>query len=202
MNMHSFREGLQDRIGKDCAVRPFVCNGNPYDCKAFIVGINAASVVPFWCFWNDKSGFNQDDWYDKYNAEREEKGHRSVSNTRRRIECIVEAAKPASIFETNLFCVATPRACDLRNGDKQTRGFEYMLEEISPKLILLHGKTVKEYFDSKYGCSNLMCNFVTKLIYKKPVAVAAVRHLSRMSYDDASKLGEKIRSVICSTGIN
>jgi hypothetical protein len=41
------------------AMRPFLCDGNPYDCEAFIVGINPASSVSFWSFWNDETGFDK-----------------------------------------------------------------------------------------------------------------------------------------------
>jgi hypothetical protein len=64
MSMRSFREGLESFIGKDCPTRPLVCAGSPYDCQAFIVGINAAtSCVPFRDFWNDERGFDERNWY-------------------------------------------------------------------------------------------------------------------------------------------
>ena len=55
-------------------MRPFVCDGNPCDCKAFIVGINPASRVSFWAFWSDETGFDKKSWLARYVAEREHVG--------------------------------------------------------------------------------------------------------------------------------
>jgi len=48
----------------------FYMQRNPLDCEALIVGINAASDVPFWRFWNDEKGFDKTGWYACYRAMR------------------------------------------------------------------------------------------------------------------------------------
>ena len=53
MELSSFREHVQSVVGMGEFVRPFICQGNPYECRAFIVGINPASNVPFWPFWEN-----------------------------------------------------------------------------------------------------------------------------------------------------
>ena len=97
------------------------------------------------------------------------------------------------ILETNLYCLPTPKAADLRVQDKRTEAFEYILKTLSPTILLLHGKPVKEYFDKHHRCSSLTEHFSPVAIHGKVVEVAAVKQLSRVSYACASKLGENIR---------
>src|SRR5271166_3410947 len=48
-----------------CA-RPFVCEGSPLACDVFIVGVNPATNVPFWPFWQPSYGFNKKTWWAAY----------------------------------------------------------------------------------------------------------------------------------------
>jgi hypothetical protein len=103
------REHLQRLSGAD-AGRPFVCDGDPYKCKAFLVGYNPASQVPFWPFWSDATGFDKSVWFDCYRlyrmAEPLKEGRtrrQPISSTRQRIEWIIDAAKPVQVLETNLY---------------------------------------------------------------------------------------------------
>lgn len=205
MSLRSFRENLEARIGRNDAIRPFVCDGSPYSCEAFLVGINPASSVAFWPFWNDKTGFCKKAWYERYLIERAaapltlgRTRSQLVSSTRRRIEWIVDAASPVKILETNLFSVPTPKAADLRIEDKQTSAFEYLLSEVSPSVLLLHGKAVREYVEDHCGHSLTSC-FSSTTINGKVVKVAAVPQLFNASKGRAKQLGEAIRS-LCPSG--
>ena len=193
MSLRPFREQLEKLTGGKHGARPFVCDGDPLNCKAFIVGINAASDVQFWPFWTDETGFDKTRWYDCYRAERTAAGRKPVSPTRERIERIVRAAAPVQILETNLFSVATPRAADLQKTDKLPEVLEFLLCRISPTVLLLHGKVVREYFE-RLCCHPLACSFASTVINGKPFKIAAVKQLAYVSYNKASELGEAIRS--------
>ncbi len=195
MGLRPFREGLEASIRADRAVRPFVCDGSPLQCRAFIVGINAASDVFFWRFWDDETGFDKKRWYDCYRAQRAGVDKKPASPTRQRIERIVCAAAPVSILETNLYSVATAKARDLKENDKRTDVIEFLLCEVSPRILLLHGKAVKEHFERLCGHTLTPC-FSSATIYGRPVKIAAVRQLAYVSYEGASKLGETIRSLV------
>jgi hypothetical protein len=195
MNLRAFREKLEEVTQRNGAARPFICNGSPYDCKAFVVGINAASNVPFWCYWDDEKGFDKERWYDRYRAEREATDRKPVSPTRQRLKRIVCAAAPVQILETNLFSVATRRAVDLQQKDKLTDVLEFLLCEVSPGVLLLHGKAVREHFERLCG-HPLTCSFSSATIYGKTVKIAAVRQLAYVSYGKASELGKTIRSLV------
>ena len=195
MSLRPFREGLEASIRTDRAVRPFVCDGSPLHCRAFIVGINAASDVSFWRFWDDETGFDKKRWYDLYRAQRAGVDKKPVSPTRQRIGRIVCAAAPGPILETNLYSVATAKAGDLKENDKRTDAIEFLLREVSPRILLLHGKAVKEHFERLCGHTLTSC-FSSATIYGRPVKIAAVRQLAYVSYEGASKLGETIRSLV------
>jgi hypothetical protein len=194
MKLRAFREKLEKLTKKNDAVRPFVCSGSPYDCKAFVVGINAASDVPFWCYWDDEKGFCKERWYDRYRAERERVSRKPISPTRQRLNRIVCAAAPVKILETNLFSVATQRAVDLQKKDKLPDVLEFLLCEVFPNVLLLHGKVVREYFECLCGYP-LTCSFSSAAICGKTVKIAAVRQLAYVSYEKASQLGETIGSL-------
>ena len=202
MKLRIFREHIQDLIGTADHVRPFVCDGSPYDCVAFVVGINPASKVPFWPYWSDETGFNKRAWLDQYREQRMSEPskenrtlRRPISNTRQRIKRIAKAASPTKILETNLYALPTSRASELRSKDKDAQVFDFLLAEIAPRAILLHGKDPADHFRKQFGYAPTP-EFNEIMINKKSVYVAAVAALSRVSYDRASELGKTIQAKI------
>jgi hypothetical protein len=51
--LKSFEEGLKKHISRSI-MRPFVCDGSPLECEAFLVGFNPRTLMSkeFWKFWN------------------------------------------------------------------------------------------------------------------------------------------------------
>jgi hypothetical protein len=195
MKLREFRERLQ-RLSFSDAERPFVCDGDPYQCTAFLVGYNPASLVPFWPFWSDATGFDKSMWFDCYRAYRmaeplkEGRTRRQpISSTRQRIEWIIEAAKPVRVLETNLYPRATKKASDLAAEDRQAEALTFMLREIGPRVLLLHGKKVVEAFQARYR-QPLTDTFTSMFIEGQRMIVGGVRHLSRgVSRSRATELG-------------
>jgi hypothetical protein len=201
MKLLQFRKRLQDLIGDADAERPFVCDGDPHGCAAFLVGFNPASDVPFWRFWSNETGFDKSAWFECYRKQRElaplkdgRTRRQVVSATRQRIELIVDAAKPIRMLETNLYARATKQASDLAKADRNPDPFAFLLREIAPRVLLLHGKEVKEAFEARYH-QPLTDTFSSMVIEGHDMRVAGVRHLSRgTSHSRATELGKMIQS--------
>ena len=143
--MRELKSGLAAIVGDPCVgLRPFVCDGSPLDCRVFLVGINPATGMSgnFWDFWDDDSGFNREQWRERYDAER---GDGDLSKSRKVIERIVEAARPVSCLETNLFSAQAGRKDQLRDGEKSTAAFEFLLDKIDwARLIVVFSQGQEE----------------------------------------------------------
>jgi hypothetical protein len=201
MKLRDFKSRLQGLVGDADVERPFVCDGDPYACTAFLVGLSPASAVPFWQFWNDDTGFDKAAWFDCYRAHRKEEPlkerrirRQPVSATRQRIEWIVEAAQPIRVLETNLYARPTQQASDLAWEDRTSDPFVFMLREIAPRVLLFHGKEVCNAFEARYR-HPLNDTFTTMVVEGRTMKVAGVRHLSRdISSIGAEALGGALKS--------
>ena len=157
-SLSSFSDGLSAIIGRPSLLRPFVCDGSPYNTNVFIVGFNPASPSSrdFWSFWDDENGFNKQRWLECYLLDRasqsgnERHSKRSpVSNTRRVLGWLEEAEPSLTVLETNIYSFPTRTASELSVDHRVTKAFEYLLEELSPPLIVTHGKKAFELLDTK-----------------------------------------------------
>ena len=151
-----FRRRLSAILPENC--RPFVCQGSPYDCKIFVVGLNPATAMEnvFWQYWNDSTGFDKDSWFEAYKNERKsrllkpgKKTRRDVGTTRSNLNKLIELIDSDEILETNIYSKPTERYAELRAEEKDTVVFQFLMTEIKPKLIITHGKDPARYFDRK-----------------------------------------------------
>jgi hypothetical protein len=195
VELHEFEAQLRELTGTDPVVRPFVCDGSPLTCAAFIVGTNPATEVPFWPFWDTSYGFKKLDWFEAYEQARSAKGESGPSPTRRMIEKVVEAAAPVRCLETNVFAKPSPSAAELKRGDRQTRIFGFLLRTIQPKAILLHGQHARDHFEQAYG-AKLSVGLPKTIMLKSGTARAlATHHLSYQgSYERAAEYGRWLAS--------
>ena len=192
MTLGEFETELRSLIGKDLSLRPFVCEGSPLSCTAFVVGTNPATSFPFWPYWESGYGFRKGSWLHTYEDARFASGNRKRwSPTRNMIERIVAAAAPIKCLETNVFSKPSPSATDLRQGDRQTRIFEFLLKVIRPRVLHIHGKEVREYFEIAYGVQ-LAVERVTNI--KMPsgtIPVKSTHHLAyQWSRERAKQMGQ------------
>ena len=174
-------------IGKSTVRRPFVCEGSPLACAVFLVGINPASEMSgnFWDFWSDRYGFDKRAWFERYKVERMNRPlkpgktrRNEVSNTRKVIEWILEEAKPTKCLETNIYAKATEQARDLNERNRITAPFDYLQQQVRPKLVIAYGKDAAEHMQAQGLACELWC----------------VKHFSRgWSKEKARSLGMKIR---------
>ena len=184
-------------------VRPFVCDGSPLGCTAFIVGLNPATPGEFWPYWSSTSGFDKGRWFEDYKEERRRRRQVSgkntpeVSPTRRIIERVVKAADPVRCLETNLYAVPTASISELAESDRSTAPIEFLLRAIKPKVLLLHGGGVAGL--AKIGIlngliENEFCSVSTRF---GEMTLCSVRHFSRgWSYPAADDLGYRLRNVV------
>jgi len=147
VQLEVFQRELTALIGRPTDLRPFVCDGSPLECRAFIVGFNPASAseVDFWDFWTP-NGFDKAAWFENYLRERRDRPlkpgktrRNPISNTRRVIEWILAEASPVKCLETNIYSAATEEAADLPARQRSTAPFDFLLKTIKPSVIVAHG---------------------------------------------------------------
>ena len=187
-------------------IRPFVCDGHPQECEIFIVGINPATSMdaPFLDFWTDEKGFNKKLWLEQYTREREAKPLQEgrtrrlpLSNTRSRIEWLCAALMPHKVLETNLYFKATATAAELSKDHRDISLFNFLVASIKPKVMLLHGKEVKEAVEASYHIHLVENEFVESNLHEHPVKILAVKHLSRGWSKEATQgLAMKLESTL------
>lgn len=204
MTLLEFKNGLCEKLESFDKPRPLICEGNPLECEIFIVGINAATEMEedFWQFWKDDYGFNKAEWFESYIRERELKTLNSgkarrnkLSNTRQRIEWIVDEIKPFKTLETNLFVKATPTSKELKSEDRKPCVFDFLLQTIKPQIILIHGNEVIKNFNNLYNVNIKKDEILNIDILGTKTNVLAVNHLSRgWSKQKSYELGDSLKS--------
>lgn len=185
--LEEFEESLSVRIGRPSDLRPFVCEGSPLSCRAFIVGFNPATEMSagFWDFWRSGYGFDKSAWFAAYLHERQvrplkpgKKRRPAVSNTRRVIEWILQEASPVQVLETNIYSAPTERMDDLPPEQRLAEPFRFLLDAVKPDVVVVHGKEAAAYLHGK--------NLATRII--------EVKHFSRgWSQSAARALGQQIK---------
>ena len=187
-DIHCFETELAAIIGNPTEVRPFVCDGSPLDCEVFIVGFNPATSMQmdFWQFWRSGYGFNKEAWLIAYKEERKHrpltpgKTRRNLlSNSRRIIEWILDETSSVRCLETNIYAAPTENAIDLVSEKRITAPFDFLMEKIQPRLIVVHGEEAAEHIKNK--------RLIGRSIF--------VPHFSRgWSQEKARALGREIRN--------
>lgn len=185
--LDKFEEDLAILIGNPTDLRPFVCEGSPPNCKAFIVGFNPATAMSadFWSFWRPGYGLDKSAWFAEYLKDRQNRPLKpgktrrpAVSNTRRVIDWILQEASPINCLETNIYAAPTEQAADLALARRMTAPVDFLIDSVKPDVVIVHGKDAAMHLHSK-GIS---------------AHVTAVPHFSRgWSQSDARALGQRIR---------
>ena len=204
-NLLNFKNKLFDKLKIYNSPRPFVCDGNPLECNIFIVGINPATKmeINFEDFWND-DGFDKQKWIEAYKNERAnaplkvgKKKRLLVSPTRRNIDHIIKHITSGKVLETNLYIKQTNEEHELKKKDKKTDIFELLINEIKPKIVILHGKSVREFFIEKYDKKIIEDDFAKIKINDTSTLVYTTKHLSRgWSFEKLEELAKKINEKI------
>ena len=174
--------------------RPFVCEGSPYECQIFLVGINPAFSGfkgSFWQFWDNDSGFNLTAWLNSFKLLRRAEGKSELTRTRAMIEHLRKELKgrQISLLDLNLYLKPTPRANFLTADDKNTEVFWFIVNEIKPRLIYLHGNQPRVFFEKKFGIKIEINTFM----YHDAFNLFATNHLSyQISRERISEVALKL----------
>lgn len=143
-SLESFRVRLSEKMDNPFA-RPFVCRGSPYNCKAFIVGINAATVLqPFLDYWSDEDGFAWSKFKDDYKETGKKEGNR------RPIEAISEGYGGA--LETNVCMRPSRKPKELTEFDWQNSLLPFLFDEFKPAVVFAHASRPIAYWEGVTGC--------------------------------------------------
>lgn len=180
--------------------RPFICEGLPIKNECiFIVGYNAATKLKrkFKKDWNDTKGFDYKNWIKYYEKERNKKGKRNrLSNTRLRLEWITSKLSPMQTIETNIYNIPTANIKELTDKEKNSEIFEILIEELNPKIIILHAKDSLKIFNKIYDKNIKQGKFENIQIKEGiQIKVKAVNHFSRgWSKDSIYELTDEINA--------
>ncbi len=138
VNLAEFDRELRALVSQDA--RPFLCEGNPFDCRVFLVGLNPKTHTDFWQFWDTTNGCSKSKWLDAYMAK-----EKKLSRTRKYIELLLTTLAPVKRLETNLFDAWSHRLADLPKENRRTKVFDFLLGQIEPDVIFVHGCPVVDH---------------------------------------------------------
>lgn len=142
-DLRAFGERLFKKLD-DPFARPFVCNGSPYDCRAFIVGINAATRLQHFAdYWSYSSGFDWNKFKSDYQALGKKEGNR------RPIEAISRGLGGA--LETNVCARPSRRPRELTEADWNSSLLPFLFAEIKPKVVFVHATRPIRYWEGVTG---------------------------------------------------
>jgi len=196
MCLEQFQNELASIIGRPSDHRPFVCDGNPFDCAIMLVGSNAATKLlkGFWEYWSPTYGFDKTQCLSNYIIERKyREEHFEISPTRRRIEWICQSAAPARCVETNLYSIASKRTAELKSEDKGTKVLALLIEKVKPLVIFVHGKEATVYFEGLCRHKFVDGHPERYLISDLRTTVISGSHLFNWSEAKARQLGDQLR---------
>lgn len=173
---------LRELLRDDVPSRPFLCRGSPAGCEVILVGINPATVTPFWDFWGE-NGCDKEAWLRQYLEK-----HGSYKPTRKRIEFIVDGLAPeVRALELNLFPYSSSREAKLPNELRDRRVFDYVLTLADPKLVFVFGGSPTKELAAVFECP-LPFREYTRVTYGgKIFDVYVDNHLSYQWSDSAVK---------------
>ena len=140
LDPQTFDQKLRELTGEAPLVRPFLCEGSPFECEIFLVGINPGKSSGFWPHWNALRGCDKRGWLQDYLAE-----HGRYSPTRERIERLFKALGPLRCLETNIYTFPSRRESDLDAAHRDTRVFDFLLKTIRPRLLFVHGNSAVQH---------------------------------------------------------
>ena len=190
MNLAEFDRRLREIAPNN--TRPFLCEGSPFECRAFIVGLNPRTQTPFWPHWNVSTGCCKSSWLDEYRRRHNNK----LGRTRECIEILFEALGPFKCLETNLYPGWSNRFRDLPIEFRNTNVFDFILDAVKPNLVFVHGRKAILHIERITGQTAFRRDEVLRNI-QLPSHEADLylrHHLSyQLSTSECRRIGERLR---------
>ncbi len=170
--------------------RPFLCEGSPFDCRVFLVGLNPKTRTDFWQFWNTNYGCSKQAWLEAY-LMREGR----LSRTRTYIELLLKTLAPVKCLETNLFDAWSERLSDLPKDKRRTTVFDFLLDQIQPDVVFAHGRPVVDHLEGMTGQKLELNKLQRATLLGKTIAVYPRHHLSfQISHEACRQIGVLLRN--------
>jgi hypothetical protein len=147
--LKSIVDQIHSLIAKPCFTRPFVCDGLPEQCAAIVIGENPVTPLgtDWWSFWDDRKGFDLQNFELFYENERKHQGKGPVSNTRRRLNRI--RVSGLKCLETNAYSNEGPGGHG-SGGKSNTILLDMFLTEIPRlKAVIAHGRVAEAFLRAK-----------------------------------------------------
>lgn len=189
-NLQTLDDKLREFTRHEADARPFLCEGSPFNCDVFLVGINPATSTSFWDYWSTQEGCDKSGWINKYL----ENHNGKLNPTRKRIELFFKHATPLRVLETNIFPFPSGRENDLDPIYRDTALFDYLVDTIQPKLILAHGASVIKHLSKLYGKNLVKGEFVKVNHGGQPIEVRVENHFSyQWSFKAIEELAIEVR---------
>ena len=187
-DIEAFDKRLRSLTGEAPEARPFLCDGVPFGCKVFLVGINPGKSSAFWPHWSTQGGCDKQGWLTDYLST-----HGRFSPTRARIERLFAAIAPIRCLETNVYPIPSPREVNLAKSDRDSRVFDYLLESLRPAVLFVHGNTAVKYMARLLDEDLPLGEFVQVSHRGRSFDVIAGYHLSyQWSYAKVESLGREL----------
>ena len=118
-----------------------------------------------------------------------------VSNTRKRLDWIVEEAKPCNCLETNVFSTPSEELGELAAEGRATAVFDFLLREVRPAVLVFHGNDAKKHAERHLGIQLTLNEWNEVAVDGRSVQAVAVQHFARgWSEVRARELGRTIRT--------
>jgi len=173
VTLGEFDKAIRELTGEHIEARPFLCEGSPFGCEVFLVGINPGTPTPFWPYWRLPYGCYKQEWLRDYMSRPGNKP------TRNNTERIIRAAAPVRCLDTNVYCRYSPREASLPAEHEDTRVFDYLLRTLTPKVLFVHGESAIEHVRQLAGNMPLPHGQFTRVnLFGMPVDVITGPHLS------------------------
>lgn len=192
-NLAEFECQIRSRMG-NARGWPFLCNGSPFDCEIFLVGINPATDVSIWPHWSIETGVDREAWLEAYRN-----GRSKLTPTRIRIELLIKAITDTAIgkprvLETNIFHQYSQRLRDLRKDQRTTDVFDFLIETLRPKIVFVHGRPAIRHIERLVSAQLIRGAFTTVTFNHATFDVCAHHHLTyQCSYEKIDGVGKALR---------
>jgi hypothetical protein len=192
----AFDRELRD-FARGIALRPFLCDGSPFGCDVFLVGINPATDVPLWPYWSIERGCDKCEWLQAYG----ETHHGRLGRTRKFIERLCDALAPVRALETNVFHHHSSCEADLIVQKRTTEVFDFLLRRLKPRVVFVYGKSAVKHLRRLTNAEIERGVFERAHYQGITFDVLAGNHLSRQwSYAGVEAFGRELRDHCLSIG--
>jgi len=196
IELSEFDRTIRELTGEHPEARPFLCEGSPFGCDVFLVGLNPVTPTPFWPYWRLPYGCHKKEWLGDYRDYLVRSGDRG-SPTRERIESIFKGVAPVRCLETNVFPYRSPNQGSLTINQRDPRVLDYLLRVLAPKVVFAHGGCAVTHFERLTGRPLPHDEFTSVTLSGIRMEIITGQHLRRVpegwTYERFEQLGRQLR---------